>query len=416
MTGLAPGDEVAAGARLFRDPALVRDLVVAIRDEVAALGRPLTLMEVCGTHTVAISRSGIRELLRGLVDLRSGPGCPVCVTAEADIDRMVALAGLPDTVVLTYGDMLRVPGDRGTLEEARARGADVRVVYSAGEAVKAAAADPSRRHVFLGVGFETTAPGAALAVLEAALRGLDNFLVYSAHKTLPAALRALLEPSARARAARTPVEGFLLPGHVSAVIGRGAYDFLATEFGLPGAVTGFEPVEILLAVRELARLSRAGGAGRRVLNLYPRVVREEGNPRAQAVIEEVFRPCPAEWRGLGRIEASGLALRPRWSTFDAASRLASELGRVAASRSTPCSPGEADPKGPLPDPDRAAARRACRCGDVLRGDLLPPDCPLFGRACTPAAPVGPCMVSSEGSCSAYYRYDRGSAGPKHIRR
>jgi hydrogenase expression/formation protein HypD len=385
----------------FRDRALARALVRAIRREVETLGRPVTLMEVCGTHTVAISRSGIRDLLEGYVDLRSGPGCPVCVTDQADIDRMVALAALPGTTVLTYGDMLRVPGRHGTLEQARAAGADVRVVYSAAESVGVASADRSRRFVFLGVGFETTAPGAALAVTEAARLGLENFLVFSAHKLLPPALRALLGPKggagsegrgdrparAQARISRT-VEGFLLPGHVSAVIGRKAYDFLAEDFALPGVIAGFEPVDVLLAVKELVRVAGVASAAA-VTNLYQRVVREEGNPRARAIIDEVFEPCPAAWRGLGSIEGSGLAFRSRFADFDATLALgrdvASALRRLGGSAAT--------------------GRPACCCGSVLRGDILPPDCPLFGRTCTPGDPAGPCMVSSEGSCAAYYGYE-----------
>jgi len=431
--------------RGFRDPEAVESLVAAVRGLALPLGRPATLMEVCGTHTVAISRSGIRALLRGLVDLRSGPGCPVCVTSESDIDEMIAFSRLPGTVVLTYGDMIRVPGSFGTLEQARAGGADVRVVYSALDAVRAAAAEPDRTFVFLGVGFETTAPGAALAVIRAAEEGLRNFTVYSAHKTLPQALRALLGTPSRedigdatapagsageadagpvdVREPNRPadggprVEGFILPGHVSAVIGRQAYDFLARDYGLPAAVTGFEPVDILLAVRELVEALAGKGrtadaassdgdrgtAGRpapRVLNLYPRVVREEGNARARAVIDRVFEPCAAEWRGLGMIPGSGLAFREDYETFDAARRFAAGVAETLAELRRDTARVEG----------RAARLQACRCGDVLRGDILPPDCGLFGRACTPSDPAGPCMVSSEGSCAAYYCYERRRGG------
>ncbi len=387
----------------FRDPALVKALVAEVRRDVEALGRPVTLMEVCGTHTVAVSRSGLRGLLHGFVDLRSGPGCPVCVTSETDLDRMVALALAPGTVVVTFGDMVRVPGTVGTLEEARAAGADVRVVYSAEGAVRAAAEEPERLFVFLGVGFETTQPGVALALREADRLGLENFCVLSAHKTLPEALRALIEPGAgggaRGGGARggdgaggRRLDGFILPGHVSAVIGRRAYDFMANEYGLPGAVTGFEPVDILVAVRELVRSVRARRA--RVLNLYSRVVREEGNPRARAIVDRFFEPCPAEWRGLGTIPASGLKLRPEWERFDASVRLRAAL-----------EDGLARARARAQRTGHERLRRACRCGDVLRGELLPPECPLFGRSCTPVRPVGPCMVSTEGSCAAYYRYE-----------
>lgn len=432
----------AAAAQPFRDPALVAALVQAIRRDVEAYGRPVILMEVCGTHTVAISRSGIRDLLDGLVDLRSGPGCPVCVTAQADIDRMIALAALPGVTILTYGDMVRVPGTLGTLEAARAAGADVRVVYSALDAVALAAAGPfpeasrpaasgpgaaaGREFVFLGVGFETTAPGVCLAVDEARRLGLRNFVVFSAHKTIPAALRALLAtaapPSAASAGPRPPrVQGFILPGHVSAVIGRRAYDFLAADFGLPAAVTGFEPVDILVAVRELVR-SVVRGAAPKVVNLYPRVVREDGNARAREAIDRVFEPCPAEWRGLGVIPESGLAFRPEWAGYDAASRFGQAAEEVLAKSPSTRAGGGDGPGGDGPlrgeDPRRGEGsgpraggglirkQAACRCGDVLRGEVLPTGCPLFARVCTPADPVGPCMVSSEGSCAAYYRYER----------
>jgi len=406
----------------FRDRDLVASLVRDIRRDVTALGRPVTLMEVCGTHTMAVSRSGLRDLLGGLVELRSGPGCPVCVTAEDDLDRMIALATLPGTTVVTYGDMLRVPGGLGSLEEARTAGADVRVTYSALTAVQTAAAEPERRVIFLGVGFETTAPGAALALSEAVRRGADNFFLYSAHKTLPPALRALLDGSPPPTGATSPgasgdpgsagpgaerrrVEGFILPGHVSAVLGRRAYEFLSEDYGLPAAVTGFEPVDILIGVRELVRaVARQvrGGARPPVLNLYPRVVRENGNPRARDIVERVFAPCGAEWRGLGAIPGSGLSLRPEWWEYDAAVRFGDELAlRLEAAAAHPSASGRR----------RDALRRACRCGAVLRGEILPPECPLFGRACTPSDPVGPCMVSGEGSCAAYHRYHRGKEAP-----
>lgn len=383
----------------FRDPELAGGLVKAIRRDINDLGRPVRLMEVCGTHTVAISRSGIRNLLDGVVELRSGPGCPVCVTSQEDIDHMISLAYLPNTTVLTYGDMLRVPGATGTLEEARAAGGDVRVLYSALDGVRAAGAEPSRQFVFLAVGFETTAPGTALAVKEAARRGLDNFTLHPAHKTIPAALRALLAP-ARSQASTgsggpPAIEGFILPGHVSAVIGRKAYDFLAADFGLPGVITGFEPVDILLAVRELVRSVMARAGGKRVVNLYPRVVREDGNARAQALTREVLEPCPSAWRGLGTIPDSGLTLREEWRAFNAVKRFAGAGGLQSSLH--PALGGSRS---------RAAGISACRCGDVLRGLIAAPECPLFGRGCTPISPVGPCMVSSEGSCAAHYAHER----------
>lgn len=361
----------------FRDPDLGRSLLARVGRlaERAAerLGRPPAFMEVCGTHTVAISRAGLRAALRGRVALKSGPGCPVCVTDPAEIDAMIALARQPGVTVATFGDMLRVPGSSGSLEEERAAGADVRVVYSPADAVALAAAHPERQVVFLGVGFETTAPAVALSGLEAAGRGLGNFTVYSAHKRYPPALEALLgDPEVR-------LDGFLLPGHATTILGRRRLDFLATRHGVPAVIAGFEPVDILGALAELLRQVLAGEA--RVVNAYPRLVREEGNPRALAVMEAVFEPVAAAWRGIGTVPASGLAFRREWRSLDAAARF-----------------GVAPPAG-RPHP-------GCRCGDLMKGKAEPFDCRLFARACRPERPLGPCMVSSEGACAAYYRYER----------
>lgn len=361
----------------FRDAELARRLVNRIRDRVAReLGGPVTLMEVCGTHTVAISRTGIRSALRGAVTLVSGPGCPVCVTSQGDVDAMVELASRGLTVY-TFGDMMRVPGTTDSLETVRARGGRVRLAYSAADAVAHAASHPGEQVVFLAVGFETTAPGVALALRQARDLGLDNFTVYPAHKLIPPALRALLDRQ------EVRVAGFLLPGHVSTVIGRQALSFLARDYGLPAAIAGFEPVDILMAVDRLTEMMTRGEAA--VANMYPRAVREEGNPLALQAMWSCFEPCDASWRGLGLIPASGLGLRDPWRDFDAR-----------------CRHGVSTFEAPV--------RPGCRCGDVLRGKILPPACPLFARACTPARPQGPCMVSSEGACAAYFRYERGDGG------
>ncbi|MCL6450300.1 MAG: hydrogenase formation protein HypD [Acetobacteraceae bacterium] len=352
----------------FKDPGLARRLIARLGRE---LSRPVRVMEVCGTHTWSISRSGIRGALPEGLELRSGPGCPVCVTDQTDLDRMIALAGRPGLVVASFGDMVRVPGSAMSLEEARALGADVRVVYSPLDAV-ALAGSTGSQVVFLGVGFETTAPVAALAVEEAARRSLKNFSLFSRHKLLPPALRALISDS------RTRVEGFILPGHVSTVLGRRGFDFLASELGVPAVITGFDPVDILLGLKELVGMVCRGEA--RVVNAYGRVVREDGNPRARAAMDRVFQPADELWRGLGPIPQSGLRLKPEFSPFDAEARF------------------------PLPDPAPRPLPRGCSCGEVLKGILAPADCPLFGRACTPERPVGPCMVSSEGACAAYYHY------------
>ncbi|ACX53085.1 hydrogenase formation HypD protein [Ammonifex degensii KC4] len=360
----------------LRDPATGRKLAGRVRELAARvcdrLGRRLVFMEVCGTHTMAISRSGIRSLLRDYLELRSGPGCPVCVTDQADIDRMIALARLEGVVVGTFGDMLRVPGSSSSLERERALGAQVKIFYSPAEAVAWAAANPSQQMVFLGVGFETTAPGVALSIKEAEQKGISNYSVYVSHKLIPPALKALLaDPENR-------LDGFLLPGHVSTIIGRRAYLFLE-EYGMPAVIAGFEPNEILDAVRELLEMLLEGKA--EVRNAYSHVVREEGNLRAQKLLSEVFTVCDVPWRGFGCIPQSGLRLREELAAFDAARRF--ELPPVE-SRVPP----------------------GCACGEILKGKLTPKDCPLFARACHPTHPVGPCMVSSEGACAAYYRYER----------
>jgi len=347
-----------------------RRLLELIRKQVT---RPLVIMEVCGTHTTSVSRYGLRTLLEPL-RLLSGPGCPVCVTASRDLDQMIALAG-SGAIVATFGDLLRVPGSSTSLELEQAAGADIHVVYSPLDAVRLAADNRGRTVVFLGVGFETTAPGAALAVKQAAAEGLDNFYLYSCLKTVVPALHALLAGNAPG------LDGLLLPGHVSSVIGRRAQDFVASVYGMPAAVAGFTERDILLGIAAVVRMVELDEP--RVVNTYPGVVREEGNVLAQKLLSEVFSTTDAEWRGLGSIPGSGLALRPEFSRFDAALHF------------------------DLPQPLTVqSAEEPCRCGDVLRGAIIPPDCAQFSGRCTPLSPLGPCMVSSEGACAAYYRYER----------
>jgi hydrogenase expression/formation protein HypD len=344
--------------------------IEAVRELAGRVGRPVRIMEVCGTHTMSAFRSGLRSVLPPGLQLLSGPGCPVCVTPGEYVDHALALADRPDTVITTFGDLLRVPGSRSSLEVARARGASVRIVYSALDAL-ALARQEGREVVFLGVGFETTAPGSAWAIREAA-RGVPNFSVLGAHKTMPEAMAALL------RSGELRIDGFLCPGHVSVIIGSRPYEFIPREFGRPCVVTGFEPADMLEGITRLLRQVAEGRA--EVEIQYTRSVSPEGNPRAQALLGEVFEPCDAEWRGLGRIPGSGLRIRDRFGAQDAARRFP---GIQAAKASEP---------------------RGCRCGDVLRGAATPAECPLFRTACTPATPVGACMVSSEGTCAAYYRY------------
>lgn len=359
----------------FRDRGAAEALLARLRG--IELPGPLTFMEVCGSHTMAVSRFGIRGLLPDGIRLVSGPGCPVCVTPVTHIDHGVALARLPGVTITTFGDLLRVPGSASSLERERAAGADVRVVYSTLDALAMARREPERGFVFLGVGFETTAPTVAAALLQAHEEGLANFSVLSDHKVMPPPMRALMQ------APEVNVRGFICPGHVSTVIGSESYRFLAEEFGASCVVAGFEPLDILHALVLLTQQAADGRAD--VENAYGRAVLPEGNPAARAVLATVFEPADAAWRGFGLIPGSGLGIREAYSHLDAARVYEVDLPE-----------GRDDP--------------ACRCPDVLRGLVIPPQCPLFARSCTPEAPRGACMVSSEGTCAAYYRYERHPAG------
>ena len=348
--------------------------ITRLTEDIQTLGEhlpPTTIMEVCGTHTHAIRRYGIRQLLPKQVRLVSGPGCPVCVTAEEDIALALALARLPDVTFCCFGDMLRVPCGGESLLNLRAGGADVRLCVSPLDALELARANPSREVVWYGVGFETTTPHTA-ALMEAAIRqNAKNLSILSTHKTMPNALVALL-------GGETRVDALLCPGHVAAVSGADAFAFLPERFQLPAAIAGFEPEELLLAIYALLKMRQGGAA--KLVNAYPRVVNSTGNPTARKLVETYFEPCDARWRGLGEIPQSGLALKPEFSAWDARVRFS-------------------------PEPKTAGSPGGCRCGDVLRGLLEPNDCPLFGRACTPEQPLGACMVSSEGACAAYYQYE-----------
>lgn len=353
----------------FRDPKLARDLIARIGT--LAGDRRINLMEVCGTHTVSIGRYGFRSVMPAGLKLLSGPGCPVCVTANSDIDHAIALAKQPNTIIATFGDMMRVPGSSTSFAAEKAAGRDIRMVYSPLDALDIAANNPTQQVIFIGVGFETTTPTIAATILEAAARNLPNFSVFCAHKTTPPALRAIAgDPD-------TAIDGFILPGHVSTITGLEPYSFLVDEFGTPGVVTGFEPVDILEGICRLVEMVVEGAPA--IENAYRRGVNADGNPTARALVEQVFEPCDTVWRGLGRIADSGLRIRDEFAAFDAARRFNVDV-------------------------EPAVEPRGCRCGDVLRGALSPNACPLFGTACTPEHPVGPCMVSSEGSCAAYFRY------------
>jgi hydrogenase expression/formation protein HypD len=356
----------------FRERDLVAALAERIRRLAARRTRPMTFMEVCGTHTMSIYQYGLRTLLPPEVRLISGPGCPVCVTPNGYLDRALALSRLPDVTIVTFGDMLRVPGSRSSLMEERATVADVRIVYSPLDAVALAGKNPARRIVFLGVGFETTAPAIAGSILAAKAGGLTNYFVLASHKTIPIPMELLSSDPELA------IDGYLCPAHVSAIIGADAYRSLA-ERGIPCVVTGFEPADVMQGVEMLVRQMVEGR--HEVENQYCRVVRPEGNRKALEIIGELFVPMDAEWRGIGIIPGSGLAIAPAYRQFDAGVMIPVEV------------------EEPVENP-------GCRCGDILRGKLSPFDCPLFGGVCTPESPVGACMVSSEGTCAAAYRYGR----------
>ena len=353
----------------FKDPQLARGLIESI-GKLAPVGGA-TLMEVCGTHTVAIARNGIRNLMPPGTRLASGPGCPVCVTSNRDIDTVIALARIPNVTIATFGDMTRVPGSTSSLLKEQAAGRSVQIVYSPLDALALAAQRPEREIVFVGVGFETTTPLVAMAIKRAAAADLKNFTVFAAHKNMPGALEAIINDP------QLKLDALILPGHVSTIIGAAPYEFLAKKYGIPGVITGFEPVDVLQGIAMIMRQLHEGRAEIEIA--YARGVMPQGNPTALAAIDEVFETCPAIWRGLGRIDGSGYRIREEFARFDAVRHFQPDVEPTQ------------DPKG-------------CRCGDVLRGIMAPSDCPLFRTVCTPENPVGPCMVSSEGSCAAYYRY------------
>lgn len=355
----------------YRDASLTRNLLAEIR---ALVTRPWTLMEVCGGQTHSIIQSGLDQMLPPEITLVHGPGCPVCVTPLELVDKAIALASRPEVIFTSYGDMLRVPGSKRDLFSVRAAGGDVRIVYSPLDALQIACQNPEKIVIFFAIGFETTAPANAMAVLQAQAQGLTNFAVLVSHVTVPAAIRALMNsPEVR-------VDGFLAAGHVCTVMGYWEYEPLAKEYEIPIVVTGFEPVDLLLGIRECVRMLEKGQSG--VYNAYARSVRREGNRSAQRVIQRVFEVTDRAWRGIGVIPQSGYRLRPEFSGFDAELRFP-QIQAIETRES------------PL-----------CISGLVLQGIKKPNECPAFGRECTPQTPLGATMVSSEGACAAYYRYHR----------
>ncbi len=329
------------------------------------------LMEFCGGHTHAILRYGIRQLVPRTVELRSGPGCPVCVTASADLDKAIALAHLPGVIITTFGDMIRVPGSYSSLQKARAEGTDVRVVYSTIDAVEIAKANPGNSVIFIGIGFETTAPTIAASILKAQRERIKNFYVLSLNKLTPPVMKALLDSG------EAKLDGIVCPGHVSVIIGSHPYESIPRDYGVACVISGFEPLDILLCIERLVEQIEKGKP--EVEIAYPRGVKPQGNEKARQLMDDVFEIGEASWRGIGTVPKSGLRIRGRYEQFDADKAFSV---RLKPSR---------EPK-------------QCRCGDVIRGAATPLECQLFKKICTPEIPVGPCMVSSEGACAAYYQY------------
>lgn len=353
------------------DRALVKKLADLLKGR--NLSSELRIMEVCGTHTAEFFKTGVKDLFPENLVLIDGPGCPVCVTPNAYLDLIIEIAKKYDAILATFGDMIKVPSSYSSLAKEKAEGLDVRIVYSPLDALRMAEENPGREVIFLSVGFETTAPAEAIIIMEAEKKGLKNFSILSGNKLTPPAVEALLS------ADEVRIDGFILPGHVSAIIGRVQWDFIASKFGKPGVIAGFEAHDLITGVLALIDLLEKKDA--KVINEYKTVVKESGNPNALKIIDTVFERSSEVWRGLGEIPGSGLKIRERYSAFDAKIKF---------------------PATPPPVKEHAG----CRCGDLLRGVILPPECPLFDRVCSPENAIGPCMVSGEGPCSAYYKYWR----------
>ncbi|MBI4684645.1 MAG: hydrogenase formation protein HypD [Nitrospirae bacterium] len=352
----------------------MEQIVEDIKRFMNQIRKPVKLMEVCGTHTVAIFREGIRGLLPENIRLLSGPGCPVCVTSVEDVEKAMAIAKNKDLIFTTFGDMMRVPGIKKNLSDIRAEGSDIRVIYSPIDALKTASENKDKRVVFFATGFETTSPSIAATLYEAERTGIKNFYIYSAFKLIPPALEALLSSG------DTIIDGFILPGHVSAIIGARPYDVIATKYRKPSVVTGFSAEDILQGISMLLEQISTGKTEVKIQ--YKKVVREEGNLKALTFIDEFFEPFDAYWRGIGIIPLSGLKLREKYRNRDINSVIQTDIS---------FNENPQEPQG-------------CSCGEVLRGIKTPAECPLFATACTPENPVGACMVSTEGNCSAYYKY------------
>ena len=361
----------------YRDKRVIKGLLAEIKKKAFALEKPITVMEVCGTHTMTIHRYGLKKMLEDIgIRMLSGPGCPVCITPNGYHEAAIKLISSSQNFILcTFGDMTRVPTRRGSLQTVvPSSGSRMKIVYSPQESLESAKANPDKEVVFFGVGFETTIPSIALTVKQAAQEKLSNYSVLSALWIIPPPLRAIVADEDVA------IQGFLNPGHVSAIIGEKPYRFIASEFGIPGAITGFEPADICLAVSSI--LDQIKNKSPDVVNTYTRVVRPEGNPQALAVMDTMLEKKDAHWRGIGVIPKSGLKLKENYREYDAEQRYGLDV--FSGSEDLP----------------------GCRCGSVLQGKLSPPECPLFAKTCNPESPYGPCMVSFEGACLAHYKFNR----------
>lgn len=352
----------------YRDVDLSARLAEKIR-EIST--KSFNIMEVCGGHTMSIRKNGIQKLVGENINLISGPGCPVCVTSIEDIEKIIALSELKDVSICTFGDLFYVPGVKKSLADAKAEGSDVRIVYSASDVLKQAKEEPNKKFVFISIGFETTTPTIAAAIKQAEREGINNFFILALNKTMPYALQAVLESE------DSKIDALICPGHVSTITGTGMYDFIVKDLGISCCISGFEPVDLLGAIYMLTDLYEKGEKS--LVNAYPRAVKEEGNIKAQEMIDEVFEEDDASWRGVGIIPNSGLRLRKKYDRFDA-----DKIFDVKV--------------------ETSYENRGCKCGDVLRGFKKPTDCGLFGTICSPENPQGACMVSSEGACAAWYKY------------
>jgi len=353
-----------------------KERINGVLSEIRKISRKnVVFMEVCGGHTMAIHKSGIPSLLPGTIKLLSGPGCPVCVTSKYFIDEAAALAGMENTIIATFGDLIRVPGSLTSLAQEKTKGRDIRMVYSPLDALTLAYENPEKQIVFLGIGFETTTPSSAAALLEAEKSGLTNFYLLSAHKVMPPAMSALIDEGVR-------INGYICPGHVSTIAGSEMFRPLVEKYGIGCVVSGFEPLDILQTIYLLVKQCEANSPG--LENQYIRAVTGEGNKKAITIMNEVFEPSDDWWRGLGIIPDSGLKIKNKYAQYDAHKVFAIDFE-----------------KGPEEE-------KGCRCGDVLKGMINPPECPLFSKICVPSNPVGACMVSSEGACAAWYRYSGGA--------